>query len=66
MMAMHDSSGANLSRNQGVSTSTCMFNLALVPVKIPHVEDIEMYLGCKGETDVQGCKKLIIKSNKLI
>ena len=54
MMAMHDNSGAKVSRDQGVSTSTCVFNLALVLVEIPQVKDMVRFCNKVHNTEI--CK----------
>ena len=51
-MSMHDNSGANVSRDQGVSTSTCMLNLALVLVEIPQVEDMVRFCNKVHNTEL--------------
>ena len=54
MIAMDDKSGANVSRDQGVFTSTCMLNLTLVLVEIPQVKDMVRFSNEVHDTEI--CK----------
>ena len=64
MMAMHDNSGANVSRDQGVSTSTCTLNLALVLVEIPQVKDVVRFSNKVHNTEI--CKCLLNNASHII
>ena len=54
MLAMHDNSGANVSRDQGVFTSTCTLNLALVLIEIQQVKDLVRF--CNKVHNTYSCK----------